>query len=240
MIGQRTCTLRAAGIASRGTSGYNWGIGHAVTPWRRDKDYRSFHAPLEADVNRLVSFTQMKDGTREDYLLLEQTEREFATRLPERILGALRDLNHSVEGYPLTRLGHSLQTATRARRDGADDDLVVGALIHDIGDLLAPCNHAQIAAAIIRPYVREQVTWIVEQHELFQTYYFAHHTGGDRYARERLREHRWYESCVDFCERYDQSSFDPAYRTMSLAEFEPLLRQIFGRVPYDPRYTAPA
>jgi predicted HD phosphohydrolase len=115
-----------------------------------------------------------------------------------------------------------------------------GALIHDIGDLLAPYNHAQLAAAIIRPYVREQVTWIVEQHELFQTYYYVHHMGGDRYARERLREHRWYESCVNFCERYDQSSFDPAYRTMSLAEFEPLLRQVFSRIPHDPHHTAPA
>ncbi|HEV7432355.1 MAG TPA: HD domain-containing protein, partial [Steroidobacteraceae bacterium] len=161
-------------------------------------------------MNRLVSFTQMKDGTREDYLLLDQYERKFAQQLPEYLLGALRDLDHSVEGYALTRLDHSLQTATRAKRDGADDDLVVGALIHDIGDLLAPYNHAQVAAAILRPYVREQVTWIVEQHELFQTYYYVHHMGGDRYARERLREHRWYESCVNFCERYDQASFDPA------------------------------
>lgn len=191
-------------------------------------------------MNRLVSFTQMKDGTREDYLLLDESEREFAKKLPDYVLGALRELNHSVEGYPLTRLGHSLQTATRARRNGADDDLVVGALVHDIGDLLAPYNHAQIGAAIIRPYVREQVTWIVEQHELFQTYYYAHHMGGDRNARDRLRDHRWYGSCVDFCERYDQSSFDPAYPTMSLAEFEPLLRQVFGRVPHDPRYTAAA
>jgi predicted HD phosphohydrolase len=204
------------------------------------QDYRSFQGSLEADVNRLVSFTQMKDGTREDYLLLDQSEREFATQLPERVLEALRGLNHSVEGYPLTRLGHSLQTATRAQRDGADDDLVVGALIHDVGDLLAPYNHAQIAAAMIRPYVREQVTWIVEQHELFQTYYFVHHMGGDRYARERLREHRWYESCVDFCERYDQSSFDPAYKTMSLADFEPVLRKVFSRAPNDPRYTVAA
>ena len=191
-------------------------------------------------MNRLVSFTQMKDGTREDYLLLDQSEREFAKKLPDYVLGALRDLNHSVEGYPLTRLGHSLQTATRVRRDGGDDDMVVGALIHDIGDLLAPYNHAQIAAAIIRPYVREQVTWIVEQHELFQTYYYVHHMGGDRNMRDRLRDHRWYQSCVDFCERYDQSSFDPSYRTMSLAEFEPVLRQVFARAPHDPRYTAAA
>lgn len=191
-------------------------------------------------MNRLVSFTQMKDGTREDYLLLDDSEREFAKKLPDYVLGALRDLNHSVEGYPLSRLGHSLQTATRVRRDGGDDDLVVGALIHDVGDLLAPYNHAQIAAAIIRPYVREQVTWIVEQHELFQTYYYVHHMGGDRNMRERLRDHRWYQSCVDFCERYDQSSFDPSYRTMSLAEFEPVLRQVFARAPHDPRYTAAA
>jgi predicted HD phosphohydrolase len=106
--------------------------------------------------------------------------------------------------------------------------------------VLAPYNHAQMAAAIIRPYVREQVTWIVEQHELFQTYYYVHHLGGDRYMRERLREHPWYESCVDFCERYDQSSFDPAYRTMSLAEFEPLLRQVFSRKPHDLHYVTAA
>ncbi len=191
-------------------------------------------------MNRLVSFTQMKDGTREDYLLLDESEREFAKKLPDYVLKALRDLNHSVEGYPLSRLGHSLQTATRVRRDGGDDDMVVGALIHDVGDLLAPYNHAQVAAAILRPYVREQVTWIVEQHELFQTYYYVHHMGGDRNARDRLRDHRWYQSCVDFCERYDQSSFDPGYRTMSLAEFEPVLRQVFSRVPHDTRYTSAA
>ena len=188
-------------------------------------------------MGRLVSFTRMQDGTREDYLLLDQSERDFARQLPERILGALRDLDHSVEGYPVTRLTHSLQSATRARRDGADDEYVAGALIHDLGDLLAPYNHAQIAAAVIRPYVRAQVTWIVEQHELFQTYYYVHHLGGDRHARDRLRTHPWYEDCVGFCERYDQSSFDPAYETMPLSEFEPLVRQIFSRAPHDPRYT---
>ena len=189
-------------------------------------------------MNRLVSFTRMKDGTREDYLLLDESEREFALGLQDRVLAALRDLDHSVEGYPVTRLTHSLQTATRARREGADDELVLGALIHDVGDLLAPYNHSQLAAAIIRPYVRAQVTWIVEQHEVFQAYYFAHHLGGDRHARDRLRSHPWYADCVRFCERYDQSSFDPAYPTMALAEFEPLVRQVFSRAPNDPRYTA--
>ncbi len=187
-------------------------------------------------MGRLVSFTRMQDGTREDYLLLDESERDCARQLPDRVLGALRDLDHSVEGYRVSRLTHSLQTATRARRDGADDELVAGALIHDIGDLLAPYNHAQIAAAVIRPYVRAQVTWIVEQHELFQTYYYAHHLGGDRNARDRLRAHPWYGDCVRFCERYDQSSFDPAYETMTLADFEPLVREIFSRTPHDPRY----
>ena len=191
-------------------------------------------------MNRLVSFTQMKAGTREDYLLLDRSEREFALQLPERVLAALRDLDHSVEGYPVTRLEHSLQTATRARKDGADDELVLASLIHDMGDLLAPCNHAAIAAEVIRPYVREEITWIVEQHGLFQTYYYAHHLGGDRHMRERLRGHRWYEACAHFCEHYDQASFDPNYPSDSLAAFEPLVHEIFGRKPHDPCYTAAA
>ena len=191
-------------------------------------------------MNRLVSFTQMKAGTREDYLFLDQSERQFARQLPDRVLAVLRDLDHSVEGYPVTRLEHSLQTATRARRDGADDELVLAALIHDMGDLLAPYNHAAVAAAVIQPYVREEVTWIVEQHGLFQTYYYVHHLGGDRHMRDRLREHRWYEACVHFCEHYDQCSFDPKYPSEPLAAFEPLVREIFGRRPHDPRYTAAA
>ena len=191
-------------------------------------------------MNRLVSFTQMKAGTREDYLLLDRSEREFALQLPERVLAALRDLDHSVAGYPVTRLEHSLQTATRARKDGADDELVLASLIHDMGDLLAPYNHAAIAAEVIRPYVREEITWIVEQHGLFQTYYYVHHLGGDRHMRERLRGHRWYEACAHFCEQYDQASFDPKYPSDSLAAFEPLVREIFGRKPHDPRYTAAA
>src|ERR687897_1834660 len=127
----------------------------------------------------------MEDGTREDYLLLDQSERDYAAGLPDRVLAALRKLDHSLEGYPVSRLAHSLQVATRAVEDKADEELVVAALIHDIGDELAPYNHAEFAAAILRPYVRPEVTWIVEQHGLFQTYYYVHHTGGDRHARER-------------------------------------------------------
>ena len=187
----------------------------------------------------LVSFRRMCDGTREDYELLDRSERSYARGLPGRVLDAIRRLDHSLEGYPVSRLVHSLQAATRARRDGADGELVLAALVHDLGDELAPYNHAEFAAAIIRPYVRPEVSWIVEHHGLFQTYYYVHHLGGDRDARERLRDHPWYGSCADFCERWDQCSFDPDYPTDPLASFEPLVWEIFAREAHDPRYAGP-
>jgi predicted HD phosphohydrolase len=177
----------------------------------------------------IVGFTQMKDGTREDYELLETYEREYLRELPERILAALGGLKTGLGGYPVSRLEHSLQTATRAQRDGADDELVVAALVHDIGDDLAPNNHAELAAGILRPYVRPEVTWIVEQHGLFQSYYYAHHLGGNRDGRERLRDHPWYQACLEFCANWDQSSFDPHYPWEPLEAFAPLVRRVFTR-----------
>jgi predicted HD phosphohydrolase len=187
-----------------------------------------------------VSFHRMEDGTREDYALLDRAEREYVRGLPDRLLGALGKLDHSLQGYPVSRLGHSLQTATRALRDGADDELIVAALIHDLGDDLAPYNHSEIAAGIIRPYVRPEVTWIVEQHGLFQTYYYAHHYDRDRDARERFRDHRWYQACKDFCADWDQCSFDPGYSSEPLSTFESRVREIFSRPAHDPRYVGKA
>jgi predicted HD phosphohydrolase len=189
-------------------------------------------------MSRIVSFRQMKDGTREDYLLLDESEKKYAVGLAGRVLENLRKLDHSLEGYPLSRLGHSLQAATRALRDNADEEMVVAALIHDIGDELAPYNHAEIAAGILRPYVRPEVTWIVAQHGLFQNYYYVHHFGGDRNARERLRDNPYFEACVHFCAAWDQCSFDPDYKSEPLATFEPMVRRIFAREPHDPRYVA--
>jgi predicted HD phosphohydrolase len=185
---------------------------------------------------RVVGFTRMQDGTREDYRLLESHERDYLQQLPDRILAALEKLRHSYGGYPLSRLDHSLQAATRATNDGADAELVVAALIHDVGDDLAPCNHAELAAAVIRPYVRQEVTWIVEQHGLFQSYYYAHHLGGNRDGRDRFRDHPWYRACEAFCANWDQCSFDPHYPSLTLDAFEPLLRRIFTRKAHDPRY----
>ncbi|MFI4868623.1 MAG: HD domain-containing protein [Steroidobacterales bacterium] len=189
-------------------------------------------------MSEMVSFRRMQDGTREDYLLLDRSERNYAVGLPDRVLGALRRLDHSLEGYPVSRLGHSLQAATRALSDGADDELVLAALIHDVGDELAPYNHAELAAAIVRPYVRAEVSWIVEQHGLFQNYYYVHHLGGNRNARDRFKGHPWYAACAAFCERWDQASFDPDYPSKPLETFEPLVRRIFSRPAHDPRYTA--
>ena len=180
----------------------------------------------------------MEDGTKEDYALLDESEKVYAASLPGRGLQAVRNLDHSLEGYPVSRLGHSLQTATRALNDGADDELIVAALIHDVGDELAPYNHAEVAAGIIRPYVRPEVTWIVEQHGLVQTYYYVHHKGGDRFMRDRLKGHPWFTACLDFCHRWDQSSFDPDYPTLPLETFEPYVQRIFSRTAHDPRYTA--
>jgi predicted HD phosphohydrolase len=187
-------------------------------------------------MSRIVSFTQMKDGTREDYLLLDESEKKYAAGLGQRVLESLRKLDYSLEGYPVSRLGHSLQAATRALRDNADEEMIVAALLHDIGDELAPYNHAEVAAGILRPYVRPEVTWVVAQHGVFQNYYYVHHFGGDRNARERFRDHPWYESCAHFCAAWDQCSFDPDYPTESLATFEPILHRIFARPPHDPRY----
>lgn len=184
----------------------------------------------------IVSFRRMEDGTREDYELLDRGERAYVRALPERVMAALQKLDQSLPGYPVSRLGHSLQAATRALRDGADDELIVAALIHDVGDELAPYNHSEVAAGIIRPYVRPEVAWIVEQHGLFQSYYYAHHTGGNRNARERFRDHPWYQACKDFCANWDQCSFDPGYAAEPLSTFESRLREIFSRPPHDPRY----
>ena len=179
-----------------------------------------------------VSFTSMAAGTREDYELLERLEAEFAAGTADRVLEQLRSLAGSLGGYRIDRLEHSLQAATRAYRDGADEETVVAALLHDIGDLLSPHNHSELAAAVLRPYVSERTYWIVRQHGLFQSYYYAHHFGEDRNARDRYIDHPWYQAAVDFCHLWDQSSFDPEYESLPLEFFEPMVRRIFAREPF--------
>ena len=179
-----------------------------------------------------VNFTEMKNGSKEDYELLEKYEKNFERKTADRLLKYLASQTTTLEGYQITRLEHSLQAATRAYKNGESEEMVVATLLHDIGDDLAPMNHSQYAASIIRPYVSEKTYWIILHHGLFQTYYSAHHLGGDRNARYKFKDHKYYQDTVDFCEKYDQSSFDPNYKSMSLEEFEPMVKKIFDRKPF--------
>ena len=181
-----------------------------------------------------VKFTRMKDGDAEDYAFLDHHEREYTKGTADRLLTAMVDLDKSLSGYQVTRLGHSLQSATRAWRDGADIDWVVGTLLHDIGDIYAPYNHDEYAATILRPFVREQVTWCVEKHGDFQLVYYGHHVGANPQKRDAYTGHPYFDDCAQFCERWDQSSFDPDYDKLPLEFFSDMVREVFAREPYDP------
>ena len=182
-----------------------------------------------------VDFTAMKDGTREEYELLARLEKPYLALTADRVLEELKRAGETtLEGYKITRLQHGLQSGTRALRDGADLDWVVGALLHDIGDGLAPQNHDKMSAEVIRPFVRWDVAWTVEHHGIFQMLYYGHHYGWDQNARDRFKDHPVFDNCAEFCERWDQSSFDPDYPTETLEIFEPMVREVFGRKAYSP------
>ena len=180
---------------------------------------------------KTVKFTEMKKGSKEDYELLAEYEKNYVNELPDRILESLKNLNNSVDGYQVSRLEHSLQSATRAEKDGADEEMIVATLLHDIGDSLAPYNHSQLIAAVLRPYVSEKVHWIMLHHGLFQEYYYAHHLGKDRNSRDKFKDHQYYQDAIDFCEKWDQKSFDPNYESFPLDHFEPMVRRLFSKEP---------
>jgi len=179
-----------------------------------------------------VSFTEMKNGTKEDYLFLEKHEKNYVNETADRILKYMSGLTKTLEGYPISRLEHSLQSATKALGAGEDEEMIVAALLHDIGDELAPMNHSEYAAAILKPYVSEKTHWIVERHGEFQAFYYTHHLGGNKNIRDKYKKHKYYQATIDFCEKYDQGCFDPNYKSLPLEHFEPMVRRIFSRKPY--------
>ena len=183
---------------------------------------------MSNDGLKQATFTAMRDATRDDYQAIAQHSEGFFSDLPNRVLKHLEILAGDTGGYAVDRLTHSLQTATRAERDGRDDEYVVCALLHDIGDTLACANHAQLAATVLQPFVSEKNHWIVEHHGIFQGYYFFHHLGLDRNLRDRFREHPYWKDCAEFCEKYDQNSFDPDYETLPLEHFKPLVHRVFA------------
>ena len=175
-----------------------------------------------------VGFTRMKDGTREDYQFLRQRELDYISKLADRLLQDLEQERDSLGGYQVTRYEHSLQAAARAARAGESEEYVVATLFHDIGDRLAPDRHGEMAAAVLEPYVSDEIGWIVRHHGLFQAYYYAHHLGEDRNARDVYSGHPYYAACVRFCEKYDQVSFDPGYPSEPISFFEPIVRRVIS------------
>jgi predicted HD phosphohydrolase len=182
---------------------------------------------IEPDEPR-ASFHAMADGTREDWQIIFDTKSPFPGALPGRMLNMLHILEGDTGGYAVNRLEHSLQSATRAFRDGRDEEYVVCALLHDIGDILGPHNHAEVAAVLLKPFVSEQNHWMLDKHGVLQGYHFFHHLGLDRNMREQFRSHPHFAHTLEFCDLYDQNCFDPAYDSMPLDAFEPMLRRVMA------------
>ena len=182
-----------------------------------------------------VGFTRMDEGTAEDYAILDRALIPYAEQcrreMPGVLLRMLEEQTGNAIGYKIDRHSHSLQTATRAFRDGADEEKVMIALLHDIGDGIGVFNHGEFAAAILRPFISDQNAWVVKHHGLFQGYHYFHHIGMNRNERDRYRDHPHFDACVEFCDRWDQRSFDPNYDTMPLSAFEPMVRRLFEKQP---------
>ena len=176
-----------------------------------------------------AQFHAMTEGTAEDWGIIYEESKVHARALPERVLAHLELLRGDRGGFAVDRLEHSLQTATRAFQDGRDEEYVVCALLHDIGDTLGPLNHAEVAAVLLKPYVSERNHWMVDNHGIFQAYYFFHFAGLDRNLRDRFRDHPDFEYTLEFCDRYDQNSFDPHFESMPLEAFVPMLNRVLTK-----------
>lgn len=180
-------------------------------------------------IEERARFREMKEGTQQDWDVISREYMAFAKGLPDRILEHLKLLKGDFGGFPVCRLEHSLQTATRAHRDGRPESYVVMALLHDIGDTLGTYNHPDVAAALIQPFVSEEEHWICKHHGAFQGYYYFHYVGMDREVREKFRDSPHFEACAEFCEKYDQAAFDPDYDSEPLEFFEPMVRRVLAR-----------
>ncbi|MGI9219604.1 MAG: HD domain-containing protein [Woeseiaceae bacterium] len=175
-----------------------------------------------------ASFTAMDDATAEEWQVIGKKARQHQRDLPGRVIEHLRLLEDDFGGFAVDRLTHSLQTATRAAEDGRDEEYVVCALLHDIGDTLGPSNHADVAAVILKPYVSEKNHWMVAKHAIFQGYHFFHYLDLDRNMRDQFKEHDYYDYTEEFCRKYDQNSFDTNYKTMPLEDFIPALESVLA------------
>jgi len=183
--------------------------------------------------NNTVSFTEMKNGTVEDYQIIAANDKHTANELPKRLIDHLKEMADDNGAYKISRLDHVLQCATRIDNDNGDEDWIIAGLFHDIGDVLAPFTHGQVASEIIRPFVREEVSWVVRNHGVFQMYYNISLSEEERHSRDTFKTHPYFQSAIDFCEKWDQNSFDPEYSTKSLDYFIPIIKQVFSREPFN-------
>ena len=186
-------------------------------------------AETEHGIEERARFTAMTEGTQEDWAIIARDYFAFAEGLPDRVLAHFKLLEGDFGGFPVCRMQHSLQTATRAHRDGRDEPYVVMALLHDIGDTLGTYNHPDVGAAIIKPFVDERTHWICQNHGAFQGYYYFHFLGMDQNLREKFRSNPHFAACEEFCAKYDQNSFDPAYQAEPLEFFEPMVRRVLTK-----------
>ncbi len=183
----------------------------------------------KSDTHERAKFSAMTEGTAEDWGVIAGEFLPYASKVADRVLDHLKMLDGDFGGFPIDRLQHCLQTATRAHRDGRDEQYVVMALLHDIGDTLGSFNHPDIAAAIIKPFVSEENHWICQNHGIFQGYYYFHYLGMDRNGRDQFKDHPYYEACAEFCEKYDQAAFDSEYDAEPLEFFEPMVRRVMAK-----------
>jgi len=177
-----------------------------------------------------VTWTEMDHGTKADYEMLGKLYTEHTQgELIENMITLLKLMEGPKLGYQIDRYQHSLQSATRALRAEESVDLVVGALLHDVGDTFAPQNHSATAAAMLAPYVDDETHWVIKHHGLFQGYYYFHHMDGNRDARNVHQDNEYFEACVKFCQNYDQNCFDPDYPTLPIEDFIPMMDEVFSR-----------
>ena len=176
-----------------------------------------------------AKFREMKEGTQEDWAIISSEYMAHARGLADRVLDHLKLLEGDFGGFPVDRLEHSLQTATRAHRDGRPETYVVMALLHDIGDTLGTYNHPDVAAALLKPFISEEEHWICQHHGAFQGYFYFHHVGMDRNIRENFRDSPYFDACAEFCEKYDQAAFDPDYDSEPLEFFAPMVRRVMAK-----------
>jgi predicted HD phosphohydrolase len=175
--------------------------------------------------------TRMSDFSPDYMTHVEDALVEDDTHVPDRILGMLRATDALVQGFQITQLGHGLQTATRAERAGAGVDVVVASLCHDMGKVISNANHPAIAAEMIRPWVSEEVYWVVKVHQDFEGLHYYARMGLDPMMRRRHAGHPCYELAERFADEWDQHAFDPDYPTLPLEHFEPMVREVFGTPP---------